>query len=184
MKSLLFILSIATFTVNAQTCGVYMNASDFRNGKLAYTNDCSAKKHKIKLNDFLEKPYIEVNYHGEPRLLMKNEIFGYKDCDGDVSRFIGHTHYKILNPTEPILIYQRKVQPTKNQPIAEFYYFSASPDDKAEVLTLDNLKKAFPANHKFHDLLDGEFDSDKELSQYDSYHKIFKINRLYANSLQ
>lgn len=70
MKSLLFILSIATFTVNAQTRGVYMNASDFRNG-LAYTNDCSAKKHKIKLNDFLEEPYIEFNYHGEPRLHEK-----------------------------------------------------------------------------------------------------------------
>lgn len=184
MKVMLFVLLISTITAKGQTCGVYMNTSDFRKGKLSYSNDCSAKKHKIKLNDFLEKPYIEVVYNGEPRLLMKNEIFGYKNCDGEVSRFIGNQHYKILNPEERLLIYQRKVQPTKNQPISEFYYFSSSQEDKAEPLTLENLKKAFPENHKFHDLLDAEFDIDKELVEYDSYHKMFKINRLLVSSLQ
>lgn len=184
MKILLLLLPIATFSANAQKCGVYLNAADFVNEKLAFENDCSAKKHRIKLNDFLEKPYIEVVYKDESRLLMKNEIFGYKNCDGEVSRFVDNQHYKILNPTEHIFLYERKVLASKNQPVAEFYYFSPSAGGIVAPLTLDNIKKAFPENHKFHDLLDAEFDSNRELTQYDSHHKSFKINRLYANSLQ
>ncbi len=48
------------------------------------------------------------------------------------------------------------------------YYFSSSASSEVKELTLTNLKKAFPDNHKFHDALDAEFKSDSELALYDT----------------
>ena len=49
-------------------------------------------------------------------------------------------------------------------------------------LTMENLKKAFPENHKFHDDLTAQFKNDKELMAYDSFHKKTKLNHLLEMS--
>jgi hypothetical protein len=45
-----------------------------------------------------------------------------------------------------------------------------------------NLKAAFPTNHKFHDELDANFKSDKELTAYDSFHKMYKVDHILMMS--
>ena len=51
-------------------------------------------------------------------------------------------------------------------------------------LTILNLKKALPDNHTFHDLLDMSFKHDSDLTKYDDFHKMFKVNRLFVASTE
>lgn len=187
MKTLKIILNIAlvliSLTTFSQESGVYMSATDFAAGKLAFGINCATEKHKIKLNEFLNKDYITVVHNNVPNKLTKKNIYGYKDCDGATYRFINNNHFAILNPTESILIFQHTTIASKNQKAATIYYFSFAGSDVTSELTLTNLKKADPDNHKFHDALDAEFKSDSDLVLYDSFHKVFKISRLYSNSL-
>ena len=177
------IFSITTLFASAQNSGVYLSASDFASGKLTYEINCSTEKHKIKLNELLNQDYITVIHDKQSHKLQKKEIFGYKDCDNLVYRFAGNTHYVILNPTENILLYKHTIDASKNQKAEVHYYFSVSGAGEVQTLTLMNLKKAFPDNHKLHDALDAEFKSDDQLAQYDSFHKMYKVNRLYTASL-
>jgi len=58
------------------------------------------------------------------------------------------------------------------------------PNAEVLPLTLRNLKNAFPDNHSFHDLLDMTFKNDANLNRYDEFHKMFKVNRLLAASIE
>ena len=62
------------------------------------------------------------------------------------------------------------------------YFFSAGLEGQIEALTLENLKKAVPDNHKFHDSLDATFGAGQKLEEYDDFHKMFKVNRLLIAS--
>lgn len=57
------------------------------------------------------------------------------------------------------------------------YCFSVGPDDPILLVTLENFKHAFPANHRFHDLLDANFGVGQSLGEHDELHKMLKINR-------
>ena len=180
---LLSLFSLTTLFAFAQNSGVYLSASDFASGKLTYGINCSTEKHKIMLNEFLNQDYITVVHDKQSHKLLKKEIFGYKDCDNITYRFAEKSHYVILNPTEQILLYKHTIKGSKNQPAEVHYYFSVSGTGEVQALTLVNLKKAFPENHKLHDALDAEFKSDDQLSEYDTFHKMFKVNRLYATTI-
>lgn len=185
MKTIILISLIAlSINASAQTSGVYLNAEDFKSGKLTYAIDCQTEKHKIKLNEFVNKDYITVIHDKQPYNLMKAEIFGYRDCNDVTYRLTRDMHYEVLNPKEEILVYKVMSGGGKGNPITTNYYFSKDANSKIESLTLNTLKAAFPDNHRFHDALDAEFKTDADLAQYDSFHKIYKINRLYSNSLK
>ena len=55
-------------------------------------------------------------------------------------------------------------------------YFSKGGNKDIKVLTLMNLKATFPENHKLHDAIDAQFKTDASLSEYDQFHKHYKIN--------
>lgn len=182
--ALIVFSSITSSFAQQDSSGVYLSASDFKNGKLAYAINCKTQKHKIKLNEFLNNPYITVVHEGKSINLDKKNIFGFRDC-GDVAyRFVDQGHYTVLNPKEEILLYKHVIQASKNQQEAVHYYFSKSAASEVLDLNLTNLKNAFPDNHRFHDLLDAQFDLNAPLAAYDSHHKMYKVNRLYLNSLQ
>lgn len=187
MKTLKMILNIVfaltSLSAFSQESGVYLSASDFTSGKLTYGINCATEKHKIKLNEFFNKDYITVVHNNVPNKLVKKDIYGYKDCDGVTYRFINNNHFTILNPAESMLIFKHTTRASKNQEAVNLYYFGFAGSDVATELTLGNLKKADPENHKFHDALDAEFKSDSDLALYDSFHKVYKISRLYSNSL-
>lgn len=184
MKTIFLILTTAlAIGARAQSSGVYLSASDFASGKLTYEINCATEKHKIKLNEFLNKDYITVVHNKVPNKLIKKDIYGYKDCDGAIYRFISNNHFTVLNPSESILIFKHTTSASKNQKAVTLYYFGFAGSEATSELTLSNLKKADPENHKFHDALDAEFKSDSDLALYDSFHKVYKISRLYSNSL-
>jgi hypothetical protein len=182
-KNILILTSFISisFTAYSQQ-GVYLNASDFRDSKLAHATDCSVKKSNIKLNSLLDKPYVTVTQNGQSIRLNKAEIFGYKDCDGNTYRFVGKRRYTILNPNEEILLYRFQIAGSKNQRAQTLYKFSKLRDQQTYDLTIDNLKRTFADNPKFHDQLTAVFNSDNELTKYDSFYKIYRVNRVYQNS--
>lgn len=184
MKATFLTLAIAAFmSAKGQTSGIYLSASDFESGKLTYSIYCKTEKHKIKLHEFLGKDYITVVHEKKTYNLKKKEIFGYKDCDNKIYRMGIDKHYELINPAEKILLYVIEIPGSKNQSAIINYYFSSSASATIQELTLFNLKRAFPDNHKFHDALDAEFQSDADLALWDNFHKIYKVNRIYSNSL-
>lgn len=183
MKTLFCLLIFAiAIGAHAQSSGVYISAKDFAMGKLTYEINCATEKHKIKLNEFLSKDYITVVHNQVATKLMKKEIFGYKDCDGRAFRFIKDYHFTILNPSEELIIFKYEVSPAKGQKAVSQFYFAFKGSDTVTELTLDNLKNSLPENHKFHDALDATFKSGDDLSAYDSFHKMFKVNHIYNSN--
>jgi hypothetical protein len=93
--------------------------------------------------------------------------------------------YKVVNPGEAVVTIYQYVHyahsPKEADKYAHKYFFSTSASDVLLPLTKANLKNAFPTNHPFHDALDANFREDKELVNYDDFHKMYKINWLLKN---
>jgi len=95
--------------------------------------------------------------------------------------------YTVLNPKEPIVIYKYvhgAHSPKEAEKYAPKYFFTTNSHNVLQELTRMNLKKAFPDNHAFHDALDAQFEEDKELTGYDDFHKMYKVNRVYTSTLK
>jgi hypothetical protein len=89
----------------------------------------------------------------------------------------------VKNPKEEIQIYLWQMPPAGISAGRKEYYFSKDYQSDLVLLTRENLKKAFPDNHKFHDLIDSHFNSDEALTWFDDYHGLYKINHLLKSSL-
>jgi hypothetical protein len=166
-----------------KTSGVYVSADDYRNSRLSFEGDCGAKGHKLELHDVLHKSYIHVTHETEKRRFAKSDLFGFRACDGHNYRFTSNLEYQILE-TRELYIYAREVSVShgRGTHTVRGYFFSAGPDGPVLALKLENLKQAFPDNHKFHDALDATFGGVRELAEYDEFHKMFKVNRLLIAS--
>ena len=162
---------------------IYMSAKDYQDKKLSLEINCDSTKHKIKLHDFFSKPYIDVIHEGKKYHYMKDSIFGYRDCDGDDFRFDDKREYQIIE-SDSITIYRIQLAQGGKGRIVSEYYFSSKLDGKIFNLTSGNVKAAYPINHKFHDTLDMQFKDGMNLSDYDSFHKTYKIVRLLKLSYE
>ena len=164
--------------------GLYRSAEAFRNHRLTLAVDCKTETHKLRLHEFSGKPYVTVVHGGKPYQVAKDSLFGYRDCDGIDYRFAAdHRHYPILNPGEELLLYKmEQFEGGKNagRTPAQLF-FSPTANAPMQPLTLLAVKKAFPDNHRFHDLLDAQF-QDGELTAYDQMHGMTKINWLLRQS--
>ncbi len=95
--------------------------------------------------------------------------------------------YTIMNPGEPITIYKyvhASHSPKEADKYAPKYFFVTKSSDALQELTKENLKKAFPDSHPFHDALDENFKEDKELINYDSFHKMYKLSHIYQTTIK
>ena len=93
--------------------------------------------------------------------------------------------YTVLNGKEAIVIYKYQHASHSPKEIEKYvprYFFTTPASSVLQELTKDNLKRAFPNAHVFHDALDANFKDDKELIAYDAFHKTYKINRLYSTT--
>jgi hypothetical protein len=97
-------------------------------------------------------------------------------------RVVGNQQYQILE-AKGLFIYSADVLVRKGT-TDKAYFFSVGPNGEVLPLTIVNLKKAFPDNHRFHDNLDLMFRDDSQLTKYDNFHKMFKVNRLLNASEQ
>ncbi len=162
-----------------RTSGIYLTAADYSNGRLTAEGDCGSGGHKLELHDLLNKSYIHVTHGASKRRYEKSELFGFRACDGNDYRFVSNQEYRILE-TSDLYIYVRETHVTvgKSRHVVNEYSFSVGRDGNVLPLTLENLKRALPNNHAFHDSLDQMFGTGQDLAQYDEFHKMFKVNRL------
>jgi hypothetical protein len=163
--------------------GLYKSAEDFRARRLTLAVDCKTEKHKLRLHEFSGQPYVTVKHGGQDYRMAKDSLFGFRDCDGREFRFAtDHLHYPILNPAEELLIYKLE-QPAigKNQGYVRLF-FSVNAAAPIQSLTLIGVKKAFPDNHRFHDLLDAQFREGGDLTAFDTMHGMTKLNWLLRQS--
>jgi hypothetical protein len=159
--------------------GIYKTAADFNAKKLSLAINCKTETHKIKINDIFSQDHITVVHNGKSYDFKKSDIYGYKLCKGETFRFSGNKDYLVMNPYETILLYKAEVMQTKaTAPKVYTYYFSKDAVSPLQDLTKANLKAAFPTNHKFHDELDANCKNDSELTAYDSFHKMYKVNHI------
>ncbi len=185
---LLCCFAIATVEINAKSLsGIYMNTSDYKNNKLAYQSTCNSEKHNHSIyvnNLFWDMPKIIVHNEGKKYYLLKDSIFGYKDCDNNVFRFYKNQEYKIVE-TSNMYIYTRDVNTThgKGFKIVTQYYFSKNADSEILPLVLENLKDVYKNNIAFIDLLDMVF-TNPTINIYDNTHNTFKINYLYSKTIK
>lgn len=147
---------------------------------MEYSIDCATEKHKIRLNEFLGKDFITVVHEGKPYNLKKDEIWGYQLCDDKIVRFQDNEHYPVTD-RGVLWIYTKQTVKSvgyrggvKN---ITTYYFSKGGDNGILELTPLNLKSSFSDNHVLHDAIDEHFKSTPSLSEYDKFHKHYKINR-------
>lgn len=183
-------LALAVSSANAAVSsarGIYLTAADFAKGRLTSESDCKSAGHKVELHDVLNKPYIHVTHGGETRKYLKREIYGFRTCGRQDYRFVGNAEYEILEARD-VSIYALEL-PARNPkdtsrglPTSRVYFFSVPASEQVLPLTLQNLKRAFPNSHAFHDALDATFRTDDELTQYDTFHNMFKVNRLLTAS--
>ena len=175
------VLLMASMSLYAQPGGVYLSVADFENGKVSYPFDCS-RKSRIKLNEFLRKDFITLIQGRESINIPRDSVFGFRDCDHKIFRIGPENHYEILNPAEVIILYRAEEVASKSLEGWVFYFFSNTLKGKMRDLTRENLKREFPDNTKFHELLDHSFRSE-HYAEYDEYHKSYKLNLIYAESL-
>ena len=183
LASVLFSLGASGQAASSKTSGVYLTAADYTASQVSYQGVCGSGDHKLELHDVLNKPYIDVTHDHEKRRYPKSGLFGFRACDGSDYRFGKNLEYHILE-AKALYIYAREISESRGRTTSSRreYYFSVGPEGKILALTLENLKQAVPDNHRFHDNLDMTFGAGQSLSQYDEFHKMFKVNRLLIAS--
>ena len=180
------VMSFACFA-QKDSSGIYKTADDFKNQKLSYAINYKTEKHKINDYVLFNDAALKVKHHDTTYTLQKSETYGYRSSKGEDFRFVDNKEYKILNPGEAILIYVYQHpahSPKEATKYGPMYFFSTDAVAVPQALTKANLKTAIPNNYKFHDALDAQFKDDDELYTYDSFHKMYKLNRLYEISIK
>ncbi len=127
-----------------------------------------------------------VARHGiQAREFAKAAIFGFRACDGADVRFVHSTNCRVVR-APPLYLYEHEYRVSAgkggSQPVTD-YAFSTTAGDSVRPLTMDALKRAYPENHRFHELLDLAFRSDKELIRYDDFHHECRVARLLRATL-
>ncbi len=182
-------LLVLSLNASAQkdSSGIYKTVADFQQRKLSYAINYKTEKHTINDNLLFNDADIRVKHHGETFTLLKSETYGFRNMEGEEFRFADNKQYKIFNPGEPLLIYVYQHQthsPKEAEKYSPTYFFSMDASSALQSLTKTNLKAAFPNNNKFHNALDEQFKKDDELTAYDSFHKMYKLCRIYETSIK
>lgn len=166
--------------------GIYFTSDDYSRHKLAYAINCTKEKHSINADPIFENKNIIIKHAGVKHKHPKDSVYAVKYCDGSIKRIFNGSEYPLINPEEKIMIYKVVSGSTGKggSTVKTTFYFSKDATSNIQELTIYNIKTAFPDNHKFHDLIDMDFHSNDELSQYDDFHKIMKINRVFQNSIE
>jgi len=167
--------------------GIYLTARDFYNHKLTYGFDCNTSTGKLKLNDMFGSSSGYIVSKGEKHSFDKYKTYGYQNCDNEIYRFFGKDAYQIIDTTEFYLYYRyQQVEKVKGKGLVKTdeYFFSKDGGSPIQMLTAENLKRAFPDNHPFHYAIDSHFRTDQELISYDSFSGCYKLKYLYNQSLK
>jgi len=191
MKKSMLIYSFLLFSFSTELIaqkineGVYLSANDFTSGKVSFVNNQS-KKYKLYVHNAYNKSTIKIIIGDSVIKLNKDSIFGFRDKDNTCYRFYNKVAYKIINPSEKILLYSTtsSVGAPKNTHWVVNYFFSANANSPICALSKWNLKTVFSSDVTFIELLNTYFQSDSELIAYDNINKKYNLNRIYEMHLQ
>ncbi len=163
--------------------GLYLTYNDFIHHKLSYSSDSDNQKNKIVLHEFFGGDKVTVTSNGKKQMLLKSQIFGYRDKHNHDYRFYGNKTYQIID-TAGFYLYsnEKLVQQGKGPKPTRAFYFSADVNASVLPLTEDYLATAFVKNNKFRYLVGAQFRSDDQLGAYDNLIHEFKIKELYMES--
>jgi hypothetical protein len=192
MKKLILIFPLLLFSLGTELTaqkvneGVYLTAKDFTNSKVSFVNDQINNKYKIHLNEIFNSPKIKIIKGDSVIKLNKESVFGYCDKKNNSYRYYNKAEYKIINPSEKILLYSKTSMEGgfRSSHVVTNYYFSQDATSPIYALTKSNLKEVFLKDVAFIELLNVYFDSDKDLAAYDNINKGYMLNRVYELSQQ
>jgi len=182
---IVYILLITSVRQYAQQIkGIYLTSNDFITGKLFFIKEKG--KDKIKLHDFIYKPFITVKHNHYTYRILKDTLYGYEDRKNRIYRFFEKKAYLMLNPKESILLYSIKTKTAefKYSKTITTYYFSKNPQSSIIPLTIGNLITSYSDNKLFIEYITLYFKTNSELSEYDFTHHQYKLNRLLELSTQ
>lgn len=174
---------VANAMAQESVSGLYLTQADFENNRLSYaTNDANANN-KVRFNEILGKPYINVRHNGEKSVIFKDDIFAYKKKN-KIVRTHDFVSYDFIEKGV-IWIYSKdyNVMLGKGVKHEKKYFYAVSGKDKIIPLTISNLKRSFPGKHQFHNFLEAQFRSDKDLASYNKLEKKFKVNSLLETTI-
>ena len=161
-----------------QASGIYLTQLDFENRKLSYSTADESETNKIRFNEFIEKPFINIKHNGEKIILFKDDIYAYQ-TKGKIVRTHNFESYNFLESGVIWIYYKDLTIPLgKGIKRERKYFYSVSGKDKVLPLTIINLKKSFPQKHAFHNLLDAQFRKDADLVSYNRLERKFQVNHL------
>jgi len=150
--------------------------------------NCDSSSGKTKTGCLFSQHHIAVINGGKKIELNRDSVFGYRNCKQVDFRFYENDdkEYQILE-NKSMVIYSAAVRKNssdgKTFMLVPAYFFSRTLSSEILPLNVNNLKRVFPDNHKFHDSLDVEFHNDNNISTFDAVHKMYKVNYLLGQSL-
>jgi hypothetical protein len=187
--SVFFLLAMAAVKLPGQNYdyGLYKSWQDYKRGTLLCALNPDSSKDKIKLHHLLSGRYIDLKRSGKRYRYAKDSIFGYSDEQQHHYRFYKSydKEYLILeNGTITIYLADISVRSSygKNTKSIPTYFFSKELNSEILPLTILNLKRAFPDDLKFHNMLDMEFGGGEPLSAYSAADTMYKVNLLLTKS--
>lgn len=171
------ILALNAIGQNSKS-GIYKTFTDYNNNKLSYEIDCKSEKHIIRLNEFLNESYITIKHKNEKIKVQKDSIYGILNCDEPLIRFQNKEHFYLAEKGS-IWIFYKEVPITQGKgfKLEKQYFFSIDGNSPLIELTINNIKQVFSTNHALHDAVDAQF-QNTDISEYDTFHKMFKINHI------
>ena len=75
--------------------GIYLTQLDFENARLTYSTENEHEKNRIRFNEFIEKPFINIRHNGEKSILFKDDIYAYQK-KGNIVRTHDFESYKFI----------------------------------------------------------------------------------------
>lgn len=178
---------------NSDVEGLYLNLSDFKNGKLTQPTDFKHKGDKIKLKQFFISPEIVSIEQDQETVFYKDSIFAIRLTNGENYRFINRTPCFVAD-TSYLYIYTFKTTKTeykqsgptrraKEIPVT-YYFFSLRNQNDVFTLTLNNLRKYAFTDTIVHKTLCDKFTSDEMLSEINPNTGRFVLNETLLLSLK
>lgn len=167
----------------AYSQGIYRTLEDYNKGVLTYQKQ-GDEKYRLRADMLFSRDKVEIKKGERDMRLNKSEIFGYRDENGQDYRFFNNERYKIID-RGMFVLYSREENKVrgKEKTRETVYYFSDKAGAPLAELNRYNLKKAYPRNREFHDLLDMAFQSDRELLQYDKFNGEYRLERVMKRTM-
>lgn len=177
---------------NSEVEGIYLNADNFKSGKLTPLTDKQHAGDKIRLKQFFISPEIITIEQGKKTVFYKDSIFAIQLTNGENYRFIKRTPYLIAD-TSSLYIYTRKTVKATNRQAGShnisvavpvtYYYFSYGNHKTIYSLTLANLRKYVLTDATIHLAVCNKFTTDEMLQKINEKTGHFELNETILSKL-